>query len=206
MKKLALALILLASPASAQMSPYGMWEDFTRDDFQPGWSTEVKPQKTYPKQLEGGSRPNISPREPDIVSFETDQVVGTIIISTKHRRLYLVLSDTEAYVYPISVGRQGFAWTGVEKVSRVQDWPDWTPPKEMLKRRPDLPEFMRGGINNPLGAKAIYLGNTLYRIHGTNDPKSIGKAESSGCIRMLNEHVLHLAQFVEVNRTIVKVY
>jgi len=96
------------------------------------------------------------------------------------------------------VGRQGFAWTGKEKVARITDWPDWYPPAEMRQRRPELPQRMLGGVHNPLGAKAIYLGNTLYRIHGTNDPKSIGKAESSGCFRMMNENVLHLASLVKV--------
>jgi lipoprotein-anchoring transpeptidase ErfK/SrfK len=109
-----------------------------------------------------------------------------------------VLSTTSAYAYPIGVGRQGFSWTGKEKISRIADWPDWYPPADMRKRKPDLPTRMLGGIRNPLGAKAIYLGNTLYRIHGTNEPKSIGKAESSGCFRMLNENVLHLASLVRV--------
>ena len=114
------------------------------------------------------------------------------------RKLYYVLSATSAYAYPIAVGRQGFGWTGKEKISRIADWPDWYPPADMRKRKPSLPERMLGGIRNPLGAKAIYLGNTLYRIHGTNEPKSIGKAESSGCFRMLNENVLHLASLVHV--------
>ena len=105
---------------------------------------------------------------------------------------------TAAFAYPIGVGREGFSWTGSEKVSNITDWPDWYPPAEMRKRKPELPERMLGGLNNPLGAKAIYLGNTLYRIHGTNDPKSIGRAESSGCFRMLNAHVLHLASLVQV--------
>ena len=107
--------------------------------------------------------------------------------------LYFILSPTEAYQYPISVGREGFSWTGTEVISRKQEWPDWHPPEEMIARDPRLPDKMTGGIKNPLGAMALYLGNTLYRIHGTNDPKSIGRAASSGCFRMLNEHVLHLA-------------
>jgi lipoprotein-anchoring transpeptidase ErfK/SrfK len=124
--------------------------------------------------------------------------VGSIVIDTSKRKLYYVLSATSAYAYPIAVGRQGFSWTGKEKISRIADWPDWYPPADMRKRKPNLPKRVLGGIRNPLGAKAIYLGNTLYRIHGTNEPKSIGKAESSGCFRMLNENVLHLASLVHV--------
>ena len=112
--------------------------------------------------------------------------------------LYFILSPTEAYQYPISVGREGFSWTGTEVISRKQEWPDWHPPKEMIARDPRLPDKMTGGIKNPLGALALYLGNTLYRIHGTNDPKSIGRAASSGCFRMMNEHVLHLASLAGV--------
>ena len=107
-------------------------------------------------------------------------------------------SPTEALRYPISVGREGFTWTGTEAISRVAEWPDWHPPEEMRDRDPSLPEKMSGGIKNPLGAKAIYLGNTLYRIHGTNDPKSIGRAASSGCFRMLNGHVVDLASRVQI--------
>ena len=127
---------------------------------------------------------------------------GSIVIDTSRRKLYYVTGMTSAYAYPIGVGREGFSWTGAEKASRVADWPDWYPPAEMRKRKPELPEKMLGGVNNPLGAKAIYLGNTLYRIHGTNDPKSIGKAESSGCFRMLNQHVLHLASLVQVGASV----
>ena len=100
--------------------------------------------------------------------------------------------------YPISVGREGFNWNGTEKISRVAEWPDWHPPAEMRERDPSLPEKMSGGIRNPLGAKALYLGNSLYRIHGTNDAKSIGRAASSGCFRMLNGHVVDLASRVGV--------
>ena len=141
----------------------------------------------------GGPRTDIEPVAPPRVAFAGGFVPGSIVIDTSPRKLYFVTGMTSAYAYPIGVGREGFSWTGSEKVSRVADWPDWYPPAEMRKRKPELPEKMLGGVNNPLGAKAIYLGNTLYRIHGTNDPKSIGKAESSGCFRMLNAHVLHLA-------------
>lgn len=211
MKKIViLAAILFATGAQAQgISQYGIWDDYEpepREYYEPEWEYEVvPPPPSRFRSFEGNGRPEIYPFGPEVVSFPNTEEVGTIIISNNLRKLYLVVNKDAAFEYPISIGREGFSWTGVEKVSRIQDWPDWTPPKEMLKRRPDLPTFMPGGLKNPLGAKAIYLGNTLYRIHGTNEPKSIGRAESSGCIRMLNEHVVHLAQFVEVG-TIVKVY
>jgi lipoprotein-anchoring transpeptidase ErfK/SrfK len=156
--------------------------------------------------VDGGGRPDIQPQAPPEVPFNAPTAPGTIIIDTSARKLYYITSPGAAFAYPIGVGREGFAWTGSEKVSRVTDWPDWYPPAEMRKRKPELPERMLGGLRNPLGAKAIYLGNTLYRIHGTNDPKSIGKAESSGCFRMLNNHVLHLASMVHAGTqvTIVK--
>ena len=210
LKTLTLSLMLFSSSVSAQgLSQFGMWNEYVpgpNEYVVPDWDHyEVIPEPDF-RKFEGNGRPEIYPFGPEVVAFPNNEEVGTIIILNDQRKLYLILNSDAAFEYPISIGREGFAWTGVEKVSRIQDWPDWTPPKEMLKRRPDLPTFMPGGIKNPLGAKAIYLGNTLYRIHGTNDPKSIGRAESSGCIRMLNEHVVHLAQFVEVNHTIVKVY
>lgn len=146
----------------------------------------------------GGARPIIQAIAPEVTSFAGGHAPGSIVIDTGGRKLYFVRDAMSAFVYPIGVGRDGFSWSGSEKVSRVADWPDWYPPAEMRKRKPELPERMLGGLNNPLGAKAIYLGNTLYRIHGTNDPKSIGRAESSGCFRMLNAHVLHLASLVQV--------
>ena len=150
--------------------------------------------------VDGGGRPYIAPRAPSITAFAGGGAYkpGSIVIDTSARRLYYVRNAMSAYVYPIGVGRDGFSWTGKEKVSRIADWPDWYPPTDMRQRKPELPERMLGGLRNPLGAKAIYLGNTLYRIHGTNDPKSIGKAESSGCFRMMNEHVLHLASIVSI--------
>lgn len=155
--------------------------------------------------VSGGARPFITAAAPPQVRFNAGYAPQSIVIDTGARKLYYVTSPFSAYAYPIGVGREGFAWTGSQKVSRIQDWPDWYPPAEMRKRRPELPERMLGGLNNPLGAKAIYLGNTLYRIHGTNDPKSIGKAESSGCFRMLNQNVLHLASLVKTGTPVVVV-
>jgi lipoprotein-anchoring transpeptidase ErfK/SrfK len=147
----------------------------------------------YPEFMEGGPRPTIVAAAPPVVPLPKAEPAGTIIIDSGGRRLYYVLPGNQAYEYPISVGREGFTWTGTEQISRIADWPDWHPPAEMREREPGLPKVMYGGIRNPLGAKSLYLGNTLYRIHGTNDRKSIGLAASSGCFRMMNEHVTHLA-------------
>ena len=127
------------------------------------------------------------------------------MIDTQKRQLLLVTSADTALRYPISVGREGFSWTGTEKISRIADWPDWHPPAEMRQREPHLPEKMLGGIRNPLGAKALYLGNSLYHIHGTNDASTIGRASSSGCFRMLNGHVVDLGSRVSVGATVVVV-
>jgi lipoprotein-anchoring transpeptidase ErfK/SrfK len=124
--------------------------------------------------------------------------VNSIVIETGARRLFYVLPDQRAYQYVVAVGREGFDWSGTEIISRKQPWPDWHPPKEMRDRDPRLPQKMTGGLKNPLGAVALYLGHTLYRIHGTNDPKSIGRAESSGCFRMLNSEIVHLASITEL--------
>ena len=141
------------------------------------------------------------------VSNPTRQPAGTIVIDTGSRHLYLVQQGGRALQYGIGVGRQGFAWKGEAKVERKAEWPEWIPPKDMLKRRPDLPDRMAGGIENPLGARALYLfqGNrdTLFRIHGTNEPDTIGKAVSSGCIRMNNADVIDLYQRVSVGTKVV---
>ena len=152
----------------------------------------------YPRSASGGRRPDISPKAPQTVLLPQEEEPGTIIIDQQSRRLYYVLSSTEAFLYPISVGRDGFRWTGIKKISAIRSWPRWTPPAEMRKRQPWLPVTMSGGLSNPLGAKALYLGSSLYRIHGTNDPKSIGQASSSGCFRMMNSHVVHLATLAGV--------
>ena len=167
---------------------------------------EVQEQRSNIPGVDGGPRPYIRPVAPPLVAFSGPYAPGSVVIDTGARKLYYVMSPASAFAYPIGVGRQGFTWTGTEKVSRVMDWPDWFPPADMRQRKPELPERMLGGIRNPLGVKAIYLGNTLYRIHGTNEPKSIGKAESSGCIRMMNENVLHLASLVRVGTPVTVVH
>jgi lipoprotein-anchoring transpeptidase ErfK/SrfK len=152
--------------------------------------------------MDGGEKPNIAPQKPPVVYLDNNEPPGTVIVDTGGRKLYYVLPDKQAYAYPISVGRDGFTWTGTEKISRIVSWPSWTPPPEMHERQPGLPITVSGGLINPLGAKALYLGNTIYRIHGTNNERSIGKASSSGCFRMMNEHVTHLATLAHVGTTV----
>lgn len=152
----------------------------------------------YPKFMEGGERPAIKPVEPPIVYFDQAEDVGSIIIDTQNRKLYFVLAGKKAYEYPISVGRDGFTWAGTERISRIAAWPSWTPPPEMHKRVPGLPITVTGGLKNPQGARALYLGSTSYRIHGTNNDRSVGRANSSGCFRLTNEHVVHLASIAKV--------
>jgi lipoprotein-anchoring transpeptidase ErfK/SrfK len=145
-----------------------------------------------------------SPVSRETVNFaNTSYRPGTIVISTKERRLYLVQDGGRALRYGIGVGRPGFAWSGVKTITAKKEWPSWTPPSQMLKRRPDLPRFMPGGESNPLGARAMYLGSTLYRIHGSNEPETIGQAVSSGCFRMTNEDVADLYNRVAVGTTVV---
>ena len=127
---------------------------------------------------------------------------GSIIVNTKQNALFYVLGNGKAVKYRVASAKRGFEWSGTNTVSYKTQWPDWRPPTEMRKRRPDLPAFMEGGPQNPLGARAIYLGSTIYRIHGTNEPSSIGKAASSGCIRMLNEDVSELYNFVKPGATV----
>ncbi len=144
-----------------------------------------------------------SPIPREVVAWRGGYAPGTVVVSTGERRLYLVLPGDRALRYGIGVGRPGFTWTGVQRIARKAEWPDWTPPAEMLKRRPDLPRFMKGGEDNPLGARAMYLGSSLYRIHGSNEPDTIGQAVSSGCIRMTNEDVADLYERVGVGTTVV---
>lgn len=141
------------------------------------------------------------PRE--IVDYPTRQKPGTIVIDSSARRLYFVLADGKAVRYGVGVGRPGFDWAGSQTITRKAEWPSWRPPAQMLKRRPDLPHFMPGGPDNPLGARAMYLGSTLYRIHGSNEPETIGQAVSSGCIRMLNEDVIDLYERAKVGTRVV---
>ena len=149
----------------------------------------------------GGS--GSSPIRRTTVSFNGNYAPGTIYINTAERRLYLVLGNGQALAYGIGVGRDGFRWSGTHRITAKKEWPGWTPPSQMRARRPDLPRFMAGGIDNPLGARAMYLGSTLYRIHGSNEPETIGQAVSSGCFRMTNDDVSDLYSRVPVGTTVI---
>ena len=137
------------------------------------------------------------------MNYESREPAGTIVIDTANTYLYLVLGGGKALRYGIGVGREGFSWAGAERVSRMAEWPDWHPPAEMIERQPYLPRFMAGGPGNPLGARALYLGKTLYRIHGTNQPSTIGTFVSSGCIRLVNSDIEDLYTRVQVGARVV---
>ena len=137
------------------------------------------------------------------VYYRSLEAPGTIVVDTSERFLYLIQSPTGAIRYGIGVGRDGFTWTGILRVSRKAEWPDWTPPAEMIARQPYLPRWMAGGPGNPLGARAMYLGNTVYRIHGTNAPETIGHAVSSGCFRLVNEDIEDLYERVKVGAKVI---
>ncbi|MGH6840343.1 MAG: L,D-transpeptidase [Methylocella sp.] len=151
--------------------------------------------------MEGRPRAVAPPRE--LVADKGRYAPGTIVISTEERRLYYILPGNRAVKYSIGVGRPGFEWSGTRRVAMKREWPSWTPPSKMLRRRPDLPRFLPGGPENPLGARAVYLGGTFFRIHGSNEPQTIGQAVSSGCIRMTNEDVMDLYDRVKVGTRVI---
>jgi lipoprotein-anchoring transpeptidase ErfK/SrfK len=148
-------------------------------------------------------RPQATAIQREVVSFTSRYAPGTVVVSTNERRLYYVLGNSQAIRYGVGVGRPGFEWSGTRYISNKREWPDWTPPPQMLRRRPDLPRHMAGGAENPLGARAMYLGGSLYRIHGSNEPETIGQAVSSGCIRMTNDDVVDLYQRVRVGTRVI---
>jgi lipoprotein-anchoring transpeptidase ErfK/SrfK len=152
---------------------------------------EDQPEEGEPKELPAHLKRQL-------VDYATKEPAGTIVIDTQHTYLYYVLGGGKAIRYGIGVGREGFTWAGRERISRMTEWPDWYPPADMIERQPYLPRMMAGGPGHPLGARALYLGNTLYRIHGTNQPSTIGKFVSSGCIRMLNDDAIDLFGRVQV--------
>lgn len=174
--------VLPAAAARVYNADTNMWEDAT----------------AVATRNRGGS-----PIQKSIVEYQTNLKPGTIVVETDERRLYLVLEDGKAMKYGIGVGRDGFTWSGTHRITRKAEWPGWTPPPQMRKRVPDLPAYMEGGPNNPLGARALYIGSTLYRVHGTSEPWSIGQAVSSGCIRLTNEDVTDLYERVKVGALIV---
>src|SRR6202022_1275346 len=187
---LLLAPAILTSGASAQVLGYAS-----------------APQSAFPSEgmtLDEGDGSAIPERlRRATVSFDTREAPGTIVIDTGNTALYYVLGQGRAIRYGVGVGREGFTWSGVQTISRKAEWPDWYPPAEMIARQPYLPRFVAGGPGNPLGARAMYLGSSQYRIHGTNDPRTIGKFVSSGCIRMTNEDVADLFSRVDIGTKVV---
>jgi len=158
------------------------------------------PPEEQPDAAPAQLAPNLRRQE---VAFVTKEPAGTIVVDTPHTYLFYVLGNGRAIRYGVRVGREGFTWTGVQKITKKTEWPDWFPPTEMIERQPYLPRFMAGGPGNPLGARAMYLGSTVYRIHGTNQPSTIGKFVSSGCIGMLNEDVSDLFDRTKVGTRVV---
>jgi lipoprotein-anchoring transpeptidase ErfK/SrfK len=138
-----------------------------------------------------------------VVPYPTDQAAGTLVVNTGQKFLFLVLGSGKAMRYGIGTAKDGFEWNGTHHITRKREWPDWTPPAEMIARRPDIPHHLDGGVNNPLGARALYIGSTLYRIHGTNEPWTIGGDVSSGCIRMVNDDVIDLYGRVKIGAKVI---
>ncbi|GAC1630435.1 MAG: L,D-transpeptidase [Bradyrhizobium sp.] len=184
------AVTMLAGSSHARAQGFFGFQDYDSRDVMGGGR-------------QGYSMGGAGPISRSVVSFASNYSPGTIYINTAERRLYLVMSNGQALRYGIGVGRDGFRWSGVHRISAKKEWPSWTPPSQMLARRTDLPRHMAGGLDNPLGARAMYLGSTLYRIHGSNEPETIGQAVSSGCFRMTNEDVTDLYSRVSVGTTVV---
>lgn len=204
----AVVVLLTIDVAHAQYwgTPYGRGGYYRQPSysfFGMPWDDDYRPRRPGGGVRSGGERPNVEKLEPRKVSFPSDYPVGSIVIDSKGRQLFLIQSSTEALHYPISVGREGFSWTGAQTISRKAEWPDWHPPEEMIDRQPYLPRFMAGGDGNPLGARALYLGSSLYRIHGSNEPETIGQAVSSGCFRLTNADVIDLYERVPVGATVI---
>jgi len=217
---------VLAQPLPANPQPGSVQPDYQpapahgdRVQFAPVHEAQNAPlpsAQTVPEQgalvsaLPPEDRPETGPAKPlppqfrrVTIEYGSKEPAGTIVIDTAHTYLYLVLGNGKAMRYGVGVGREGFTWNGAEKVSRMAEWPDWHPPEEMIERQPYLPRFMAGGEGNPLGARALYLGDTLYRIHGTNQPSTIGTFVSSGCIRLTNEDITDLYSRVRVGTRVV---
>jgi lipoprotein-anchoring transpeptidase ErfK/SrfK len=202
-----------------QAGQQGYWSNFFR-----GYNQQGAPDSRYarPKQ-QARPQPQAAPQSYNVrpagnrlflgmfystiprqtVAFKENYAPGTIIVRQRERRLYYVLGNGQALQYAVAVGREGAAWSGVSTVSNKREWPSWTPTPEILRRQPNLPRFMEGGPQNPMGARALYLGDTLYRIHGTNEPWMIGEEASSGCIRMTNEDVIDLYNRTRMGATVI---
>jgi lipoprotein-anchoring transpeptidase ErfK/SrfK len=172
--------------------------------FPPSTQTLIAPQYETIPANQDETNDKLDPRfRRQMVAYSTNEAPGTVVIDTSHTVLYLVLSNGQAIRYGIGVGREGFTWSGVKTIARKAEWPDWYPPQEMVARQPYLPRFTAGGPGNPLGARAMYLGSSEYRIHGTNDPSTIGKQVSSGCIRLTNDDVTDLYERVHVGAKVI---
>ena len=171
----------------------------------PPTQSQIAPQyEAAPAEQNADEDVQLNPRlQRQVVNYTSNEAPGTIIIDTPNTFLYFVLGNGKAIRYGIGVGRQGFTWAGVKQIERKAEWPDWIPPQEMIERQPYLPRFVAGGPGNPLGARAMYLGGTVYRIHGTNDPTTIGKHVSSGCIRLTNDDVTDLYNRVQVGAKVI---
>jgi lipoprotein-anchoring transpeptidase ErfK/SrfK len=185
-----------ASPIAGQDDPRVTGSISSEPHQMAALPPEVQPEADSKKELPPQFRRTL-------VDYYTKEPAGTIIIDTPNTYLYLVLGNGRALRYGVGVGREGFTWSGVQQVTRMAEWPDWNPPEEMIVRQPYLPRFMAGGETNPLGARALYLGQTVYRIHGTNQPSTIGTFVSSGCIRLTNEDVMDLYSRVKVGTRVV---
>ena len=205
--------VICAAPASAQRLAITETSNYPSSIFQ-----QVLPaERTYERDMNRPMPPRYETAAPSdetsadlaphlrrqIVNYPTRETPGTVVIDTANTYLYYVLGNGRAMRYGIGVGRDGFTWAGVQSIARKQEWPDWHPPAEMIERQPYLPRFMAGGPGNPLGARAMYLGNSLYRIHGTNAPSTIGQRVSSGCIRLTNEDVEDLYNRVTLGSKVV---
>jgi len=191
------AAFVIAVSTSAAAAPLALFP-FEQPQYQPPRATAYAPVEV---EQEATELPSKFKRQ--VVSYATNEAPGTIVIDTPNTYLYYVLGGGRAIRYGIGVGREGFTWAGTQTVTRKQEWPDWNPPPEMIARQPYLPRFMAGGPGNPLGARAMYLGNTVYRIHGTNAPDTIGTRVSSGCIRLTNENVEDLFNRVSIGAKVV---
>jgi lipoprotein-anchoring transpeptidase ErfK/SrfK len=187
-----LAPAFMASPASAQVLSYAPTASSVFPSEDAALALPEDDSSVVPERLRRA-----------VVAYNTNEAPGTVIIDTGNTALYFVLGQGRAVRYGVGVGREGFTWSGVQTISRKAEWPDWHPPAEMIARQPYLPRFMAGGPGNPLGARAMYLGTSQYRIHGTNNPSTIGKFVSSGCIRLTNEDVADLFSRVDVGTKVV---
>jgi lipoprotein-anchoring transpeptidase ErfK/SrfK len=192
------AAIMISFSGTALASPLPIFPFILTPPVQ-----SAPPQQAAPSQDDGRAAEMPARWKRQTVSYATREAPGTIIIDTPNTYLYYVLGGGQAIRYGIGVGRDGFTWSGVQSVTKKAEWPDWTPPPEMIARQPYLPRYMAGGPGNPLGARAMYLGGTVYRIHGTNAPESIGTHVSSGCIRLTNEDVSDLYSRVNVGSKVI---